>query len=128
MDLLKDIQSNVMAKCFDKSIFSAVFEQLNQHFNEVTVWEMLPDLTSEVINTLEDLSKSNGFDELWSQFEPKLDEQLENWEKCIEQDDPSLVAEYVQIILFPKSAVIFIDFSIIRNLAVMPQMELLLSK
>lgn len=117
-----------MAKCFDKSIFSAVFEQLNQHFNEVTVWEMLPDLTSEVINTLEDLSKSNGFDELWSQFEPKLDEQLENWEKCIEQDDPSLVAEYVQIILFPKSAVIFIDFSIIRNLAVMPQMELLLSK
>lgn len=84
-----------MTKCFDKSIFSAVFEQLNQHFNDVTVWEMLPDLTSEVIDTLEDLSKSNGFDELWSQFEPKLDEQLESWEKCVEQDDPSLVAEYV---------------------------------
>lgn len=93
MDLLKEIVVQVKAKCYDQSIFTAIFDQINQHLKDVTVWELLPELVSEGIDALEDISRSNGFEELWTKIEPQLDEQLAKWEECVAQEDKSLVAK-----------------------------------
>lgn len=93
MDEIKELNRQVVAKCFDPSTLTDILDQINQQLHGVDVWSMLPDLVSQAIDAIENLSVDNGFEELWSQIEPTIDEQLQKWEECVKQEDQSLVAK-----------------------------------
>lgn len=93
MDELKELNRKVVAKCFDPSTLTDILGQINQQLHGVDVWSTLPDLVSQAIDAIENISVDNGFEELWSQNEPKIDEHLQKWEECVKQEDQSLVAK-----------------------------------
>lgn len=93
MDELKELNRKVVAKCFDPSTLTDILDQINQQLHGVDVWSTLPHLVSQAIDAIESISIDNGFEELWSQIEPTIDEQLQKWEECVKQEDQSLVAK-----------------------------------
>lgn len=37
-------------------------------------------------------SKDNGMDKIWSEYQPKMQAQIDNWRKCVESGDKSAFA------------------------------------
>lgn len=45
-------------------------------------------------NLLDGISKANGMDKTWSQFQPKMRASLDDWRECVKSGDESTVYAY----------------------------------
>lgn len=90
-DLMKDIRNEIATKCLGKVEF---FEHLDDP-EYVSFWESLPALAEYIVQIIENASNENGFEGLWSEYQPQFQQQIEKLNSCSDKDSKFLTVLYV---------------------------------
>lgn len=75
MDIINQLRKEITAKCLSTDDDSFYAGELAENPSFVEQFQCLVDV-------LADVSKSNGFEDLWGKTEPELQRHVTNWKDC----------------------------------------------
>lgn len=79
-----------------KQIFNKCFEERTPFFDETETRDgSIVDQFQCLVDVLEDVSKANGMEDMWSKAQPQLQSRLDKWRGCANAGNKLMVILYV---------------------------------